>query len=102
MELVVDGSGEVTTDITVVHQHLAVDPWVAVGWTFGAVRGKASAQSNGSCNDGVVRLSTRNRIDSYAADEWSIYTASEDVVKSPRIPFGANISGLLATSQDRK
>ena len=73
------------------HRHLAVDPWVAVGWTFRAVRGKASAQSDGNCNDRVVRLSTRHRVDSYAADESSVCMASKDVVKTPSIAFGTNI-----------
>ena len=88
--------------MTVVHQHLAVDPWMAIGCTFGAVRGKASTQSDGSCNDRMVRFSTRHRVDSYVADESSVCMASQDVVETPSIAFGANIGGLLATFGGRE
>ena len=75
---------------------------MAVGWTFGAVRGKASAQSDSSCNDRVVRLSMRHRVDSYVADELSVCIASQYVVKTPSIAFGANLGGLLATFGGRE
>ena len=75
---------------------------MAVGWTYGAVRGKASAQSDGSFNDRVVRLSTRHQVDKYVADELSVCMASQDVVKTPSIAFGANKGRLLATFGDRK
>lgn len=95
-ELSVDASGKVTVGIIIVHQVLAVDPRVAVDWTFTAVRAKSSAHFDDSCNDRVVQLSTRHRVDGYLANESSICMANQDVVETPRIAFEGNIGGLLA------
>lgn len=84
------------------YQPFVVDLWLTVGWTFKVVRGNASAQSDVSCNDRVVRRITRHRADSYLAHESLIGMADQDVVKTRNMSSGAKVRGLLATFGGRE